>query len=232
MKRLVLFDIDGTLLTAAKTPRRGANRFTTAISAVFGEEVFYKKGEFIGAMDRRIVWELVQRIGIGKKEFLEKFPEIIDTMYENLTKSKKVAEYFPVIDEGRKLVEMLSTKDDIKLGLMTGNAEKIAWLKLRHAGLDKYFQFGVFGDEVESRIDLAKLVLPKTKKHFGKSFDAEQIVIVGDTIYDIRAGRAVGAFTIIVTREGHTAKKILEKEKPDLLVETLMDRAVREFFEL
>lgn len=228
-KRLVLFDIDGTLVYHVDASMQGFKRFAYAIARVYGVPVTVDIASYNGTIDRQMAWDIVARQGISREVFLVKFPAYIAAMLEYLTEAARTHTLYEPIPDAVTLVSKLSVRNSA-LGLITGNAKRIAEWKMEHTGLAKYFSFGLFGDEADDRNALARLVFAKATKHFHQSFTGQNIVVIGDTVHDIRCGKAIGAATIAVTTGLHGSREPLAAEKPDLLVDSLMEKSVRDFF--
>ena len=139
---------------------------------------------------------------------------------------------FQIIEPARDLVVRLHRRDDIVLGILTGNAERIANWKLDHVGLSRYFTFGLYGDAANSRIELAKGAIEKAKKQLKMKFAPADIIVIGDTVHDIRCGKAIGAVTVAVTTGMHGFWDVLKAENPDILVESLADPQVLSLFSM
>lgn len=235
MKKLVLFDIDGTLIYHVGKITSWIERYTKPMEEIYGIKIaFHSPGKHNGSIDRKIAWdELVPFHTITRKMFLRKFSSYIDSRVRIFQKHGTIERIHTCIPEAVRLVHTLNQfPDTYVLGLLTGNAKKIADWKLTHAEFPYIFSFGLYGEEADDRIALARLVFKKAKKELGLSFKPSDIIVIGDTIHDIRCGRAIGAFTIGVMTGGHEASEELASEKPDLLVHTLMDPAVLDYFHL
>lgn len=228
----ILFDIDGTLLDHVGSGHPGNDRFERAIKEIFDKDVHVAK-DYNGWVDRQIAWDLVKDKGIDRSFYNIKFTELAHALHKYAREQfdQQQSNYF-VIPGVAKLLDELSRRPSIYLGLLTGNVERMAWWKLEHTGLKKYFHFGLFGDEVDNRIQLAHTVFDKANQTFRIKFQPEQVFVIGDTVYDIRCGKAIGAKTIAVMTGGHTTRENMEKEKPDVLVDTLMDSQVYRFLDL
>lgn len=228
--KLILFDIDGTLIKHIGTSHPGHYRYARAIQEVFGvsgdiSQTFY---QYNGLVDRQTVWLLVKPQGVSRETFEEKFPLFSQALHKYAQLQSQGKSIYILIPEAQTLVEDLKSKPNVHLGILTGNVEKIAWWKLEHAGFTQFTDFGLFGDEVDDRVALAKSAFLKAEKHFGIRFTPTNIVVIGDTVYDIRCGKAIGAKTIAVTTGGHDSRP-LKLEKPDLLVDALTDKKVYGF---
>lgn len=240
--KLVLFDIDGTLIAHVGGIKQvGFPRFIHAIKDVYGMEITPDlSANYNGMLDKSITRALMSRIHISEKEFEEKWPKISHALarYAKLQEKGGVILYQSIAD-AVILASMLYRRKDVRIGLLTGNVERMAWWKLGHAGILQLFSFGLFGDDVDDRVTLAKTVFEKAEKHFDILFQPCDITVIGDTIYDIRCGKAIGAVTIAVTTGVHTGTKPsstyredLADEKPDFLVDSLLDQKIVNYFGL
>lgn len=228
-KKLVLFDIDGTLVRMREGVSYGiGERIIVGIKKAYGIDLTYKAATFEGLIEREIVWRLVSNHDVTRKQFLQKFPTYLSAMVDCVKKKTKDGPIFIAIAEAVELVKKLDTLGFF-LGVLTGNAQNIAGVKLSQVGLSDMLPFGIFGDEADDRIALAKSVQLKAKNYFGIDFAPTDVVIIGDTHNDVAAARAIGARVIGVTSGPTYTWKKLEDAKPDLFVETLADRRVLDF---
>jgi phosphoglycolate phosphatase len=230
--KLVLFDIDGTIIAHAGTIVRAVSRYDFAIKAAYGVDCVFDIQKYNGFIERSIVWDLIKDTGITRQEFLDKFSSYVDHLHTSLVELEKEGALYVTIPDAVTLVDTLSQRSDIALGVITGNAKRIAEWKLEKTNLAKYFSFGLYGDEADDRIELAGMVFEKAKAYFGQAFESKDIVVIGDTIHDIRAGKAIGAYTIAVTTGLHGPNDELAATEPDLLVDSLLDRKILTFFGL
>lgn len=227
-KKLVLFDIDGTLITSKGN---GVAYWKSSMVRAF-EETYrtlpkFNERAFNGKLERRYFRELADMARVPKAEFLKKFPRVIELF----------ATYFKAaIDDGRydiyridhafELVESLQNQKNIMIGLLTGNNEPLAWYKLKAANFDKPFVFGAFGTEVEDRGELVLLAIKRAGNHFSQKFLPKHTVVIGDTKHDVEAAKHAGAFALGVTTGKTDRKEDLEKAGADLVVDSLLDERV------
>ncbi|HVJ67445.1 MAG TPA: HAD hydrolase-like protein, partial [Caulifigura sp.] len=133
----------------------------------------------------------------------------------------------------RELLALLAARKDVTLGLLTGNFEEGAWIKLRHFELDHYFLFGGFGDDHFDRDDVARLAYDATHRHLGRRVEPQDVWVIGDTPSDVRCGKAIGAWTVAVATGMYTEAD-LWPHNPDLLLldfsdpQALLDRLTNE----
>jgi phosphoglycolate phosphatase-like HAD superfamily hydrolase len=119
-----------------------------------------------------------------------------------------------------ELLEDAVTKPDITLGLLTGNLERGAKLKLEHYDLWRFFAFGAFADDHHDRNELGTFALSRAHETTGIEFAATQVDVIGDTGHDIACGKAFGARTIAVAT-GPWSREQLAEHKPDFLFDDL-----------
>lgn len=231
-KKLVLFDIDGTLIAHAGTLTDALARYDFAIKAAYGVNSVFDITKYNGFIERSIAWDLVRDSGITRDEFLHKFPMYVENLHQSLVELSRTHPLYVTIPDAVTLLEKVSTKDDIAIGVITGNAKRIGKWKLEATNLATFFDFGLFGDQADDRNELAKLVFEKARAHFGQTFKASDIIVIGDTVHDIRCGKAIGATTIAVTTGLHVPPATLAAENPDYLVDTLLDRRILTMFGL
>jgi phosphoglycolate phosphatase-like HAD superfamily hydrolase len=241
--KLVLFDIDGTLIYHIDLSRKiGFPRFENAIKKVYGIDVhFSDTGGYNGWTDKQIIRSIIPEALFPQKLFEARFLEMGDALVAcadiQASDGKKM---YGMISDAVTLATRLQKDSRYTLGILTGNVEKMAWWKLRHVGIPMMFPFGLFGDTSDDRIALSKSVFDAVWKKFHTHIQSEDITIIGDTIHDIRCGKAIGAKTIGVStgilkhNEGiHGGTNYidnLKKEQPDFLVDSLMDPSILEYF--
>jgi phosphoglycolate phosphatase-like HAD superfamily hydrolase len=123
-----------------------------------------------------------------------------------------------------ELLEQLRNRDDCAMGLLTGNTREGARIKLRHYGLDHFFDFGAYGDLHPERDDVARSALELIQRRFVGGLDLNRVWVIGDTPSDVRCGRAIGARCLAVATGNHTLAE-LAVAAPDHLAENLADHA-------
>lgn len=194
-KRLVLFDIDGTLL-------RGGPFWKESFLLSFGEHlpnVEFPKVSFGGKTDLQICREMMEEKGFTPEKVEEFMHRIVDS-YLNRAEAllPERGHEVTILPGVREVLHKLSEREDVVLGLLTGNVKRGADLKLKAAGLDQFFLFGVYGDDHWDRYKLPSLALKRAKEKFDYDFSGKQIVIIGDTVHDINCGKSIGVRSIAV----------------------------------
>jgi phosphoglycolate phosphatase-like HAD superfamily hydrolase len=220
--RLVLFDIDGTLLSAGKIAR---DSILNALEAAYG----WKAGpvhqdrsryDFSGKTDPQIVRELVVD-DVGHDRFEAGLPRALELYLGELSRGLVPGSVVPKpgISE---LLERLARQPGVTLGLLTGNLEPGARLKLTPPDYNRYFPFGAFGSDSADRYELPRVAVERALAHTGRRFAGKSVVIVGDSIHDVACGRSLGVRAVAVAT-GITSLERLEAEKPDALFESFAD---------
>lgn len=193
---LFLFDIDGTLLRRMPPAHRQA--VCDAAREVFGVVLNTDGlGQTAGMTDTAIARRALLATGVSEPSITQGLPAFYaaaSDAYEQHVPNDLRPYLTP---HARESLEWLHTAG-AALGLVTGNIERIAWTKLRAAGLDAYFGCGAFGDDAEAREALPPLALARAGAAFGREFTPASTYVVGDTPADIACGAASGLRTIAV----------------------------------
>lgn len=215
MPRLVLFDIDGTLVSS----RTGRGAISRVLSETHGTPVEVTVEECAGRPDPQIVRVVLRRLGYDERRIDAMLPDALEGYLSALDEvyTAGTASCHPGVQE---LLERLSTEPDVTLALLTGNLERGARIKLSRFDLNRFFPFGAFGSDAEERAALPPIAVARALARTGIPFRGRDVVVIGDTAHDIRCGRPYGA-TCIAVATGPVPREILEAEGPDLLVDTL-----------
>jgi phosphoglycolate phosphatase-like HAD superfamily hydrolase len=213
--RLILFDIDGTLV---HTGGAGVKAFARAFATEFEIGDGTRHLKFAGRTDSGLVREMFQANGLPPTR--ENFRRFFDTYVFWLDHflQSSVGGIFPGVREF--LHEAAGLPARPAFGLLTGNIRLGAELKLRRFGLWDWFQTGGFGDDHEDRDQVAMVARHRACRMLNTDLRGDQIVVVGDTPLDIKCGRAIGARVIAVATGGVTNAE-LRAHQPDWLVENL-----------
>lgn len=193
-QRLVLFDIDGTIL---RTDGAGRRAIHTALKEVFGS-IGPTDYWFDGKTDRQIVRDLMRLDGHADVGINERMDDLLGRYVECLAAELAHADFSARLLDGiPELLDALETRDDIILGLLTGNVEPGARAKLRAVGIDPdRFQIGAFGSDHEHRPELPAIAQTRVRELLGLEIPGTDVVVIGDTPADIECARSVDARAI------------------------------------
>ena len=192
--KVVLFDIDGTLLWTDGAGRRAIH---DALMEVFGS-TGPADHWFDGKTDRQIVRELMRLDGHDDPWIDARMDELLDRYAANLARELEAPGHSPRLYDGvTELLDALEARDDIMLGLLTGNLEVGARGKLRAVGIDpSRFRVGAYGSDHELRPELPAIAQRRAAEALGREVAGRNIVVIGDTPADIACGRSIGARAI------------------------------------
>lgn len=213
----ILFDIDGTLLL---TGGAGQLAFARTFAEDFGIEEISRDVPFSGRTDRAISLDLMRVHDIEPSDdnwnrfregYLKRLPEAL---------VERAGEVLPGV---APLLDELDRRDEISLGLLTGNLERGAQLKLGRYGLAGRFTFGGFGDHSTSRDDVAADAAARARQHAAdRREELTGMMVIGDTLHDITCARSVGAYAVAVATGGPSRHELME-QRPDLALDDLSD---------
>jgi phosphoglycolate phosphatase-like HAD superfamily hydrolase len=211
---LYLFDIDGTLVDTGGAGMRALQEATQEVFGLSGPEL-----DLAGSTDLGIVAHIHEHFGIvpnGRQ--LAGFFEIYQIrLIWNLACGD-----FPgrILEGVAAVLEALAGRPHATLGLLTGNTAAGAAAKMRHFKLDSYFAFGAYGCDHADRNQLGPIALARAAAHAGRTFTAEETLIIGDTPKDIACAHAIGARCLAVAT-GQYSAAALTAHGADHVVETL-----------
>jgi phosphoglycolate phosphatase-like HAD superfamily hydrolase len=224
MRRLVLFDIDCTLIDAHGA---GGRAIFEAITQVFGVSGGLDGYSFHGRTDPAIIRDLATRWGAPASEVGERLGECLE-VYVGLLAAEIAEGHMETLPGVVCLVEALAADPDVVLGLLTGNVAEGAALKLAPTGLGERFAVGAYGSDSGLRPELPAVVVRRAEELTGRRFTGKEIVIIGDTPADIECGAALGVKAVAVATGTHSEDE-LAAYAPDHLFADLSDwRAVRD----
>ena len=218
-KRLLLFDIDGTLIASGGA---GEGALRDAMKDRFGVGEDLQGITLAGATDSAISRVMLEKSGIEATP--ENIAALLDAYLAALKERlpRHAGRLLPGII---KLLDGLRSRDDCILALLTGNVARGAEVKLTHYGVWDYFEFGAFADDHHDRNELGKFARARAFEKHGVEFPSEQIYVIGDTPKDIECGCAIGAWTVAIATGNYTRAE-LEEHKPDFLFDDLSETDV------
>ncbi len=226
MPKLLLFDIDGTLVD---TGGEGGLALLDAVEEVLGmPRECVPHLELAGATDGGITRQLFHQLDIAWSE--DRVAEYLRCYLKHLERRMK-APKFPgkLLPRVTEVLDRLRGRDDMHLGLLTGNVRAGAEIKLRHFEVWSYFAEGAFADDAEDRNLLGPFALRRMQNFHGVEYSLDEVFVIGDTPKDIACARAMGARCIAVATgsydraslEHADAWAVLDSLEPDALVPLL-----------
>ena len=201
-RKLLLWDIDGTLLHTGKA---GEAALGHAMATLHGISRGLQGLEIAGRTDKWIVEQLLAREGLAHGE--KEIARFLDVYVEQLAKELPTRQgglhpgVLGILEEGHR-------REDIVQGLLTGNIEKGARLKLSRYGVNHFFEFGAFADDSPVRNELGPHAQRRARDRHGDEFPPERIYIIGDTPHDVACARAIGAKAIAVATGSFSVKEL------------------------
>ena len=218
--RLVLFDIDGTLLWSDGAGRRAMEGALTHVFGAPGDPGY----RYDGKTDLQIARELMRleghdddAIDAGREAVLAGY---LERLRRELDGTEHRVRLLPGVPE---LLDALEPRADVVLGLLTGNIAEGAETKLRAAGIDfARFRVNAFGSDHEHRPSLPAVAQRRARERLGVEFDGASIVVIGDTPADIECARSVRARTVAVATGRYSVEELAAHE-PSAVLEDLSD---------
>jgi phosphoglycolate phosphatase len=208
--KLVLFDIDGTLLSSEGLGRTAMRR---ALGSIFGSpgNPAYR---YDGKTDRQIVRDVMRLEGHSDQHIDSQMDRLIETYLEGLREGAKSGKFNVRPLAGVvELLDALEPREDVVLGLLTGNVEPGARTKLIAAGINPdRFRVNAFGSDSEHRPELPAIAKSRASEKLGLDIDGGRMVVIGDTPADIACGRSVGAKAIGVASGHYTVEQLREHD--------------------
>jgi len=210
--RLLLFDIDGTLLSTHGIPRQA---MSTVLRRRYPDFNYDSGYNFSGRTD----WEIVEHLltyddrPAGENQIhaiLRDFAVELEYVLQN----GRLPLVFPGV---KSLLDKLNRMEDVYLGLVTGNIEKGARIKLNKADLADFFYVGGYGDDSKNRDDLPPLAISRAELFYHCSFEKKNVWIIGDSLFDIRCARN-NEIHVLAVSTGWTGYEELSAASPDHVV--------------
>lgn len=216
---LILFDIDGTLLKSHGATREAKKR---AVWDVFKIEIDFSEYHFGGQTDWQTLVDVLAPHGVGAITIGRKMPafEGVFAGHLNALIGNYRVESLPGTHE---LIAYLLRRDNVFLGLVTGNTSQTARVKLRAAGFDPdIFVAGAYGNESDDRNTLPQLAIERARAITHRAIESQYVYVIGDTVADIACARAAEAVAVAVAT-GFADREALIAARPDFLLEDLTE---------
>ena len=217
MIKAVLFDIDGTLLY---TGGAGAVAWQRAFAELYGIEANIEEHTHAGMTDPEIA-AIVFREVIGREGSDEERASAIAAYLDHLGRAVEESEGYEVKPGIEELLPRLA-HDGVLLGLVTGNIESAAHLKLARGDLNRYFSFGGYGSDSSDRTELTKRAVERGGEVAGRPLDLEAMIAVGDTPRDVTAGHGAG-IRVVGVATGHYTVEELRSAEADWAIPDVAD---------
>jgi phosphoglycolate phosphatase-like HAD superfamily hydrolase len=211
-----LFDIDGTLIA---TGGAGKAALEAALASEFGIDRLIDRLQLSGRTDRAIVRDLFRLHGLAESSDNWRRLRTAYLGHLPVCLARNQGRVLPGIVG---LLDHLRERDDVAVGLLTGNIRDGARIKLGHFDLHHHFAFGGFGDEHWDRDDVAREALAAVRGRLNGQVDLAKVWVIGDTPLDIQCARAIGVRVAAVATGWHSSEE-LAVAGPDLLLADLAD---------
>ena len=214
--KLVLFDIDGTILTSGGA---GEKAMTQAIRDTFGPDQNLGNVELAGKTDVWIAQQIFETRGVKPRpDDIERF---LDTYLRHLDVqlARHNGRLLPGFPE---ILHALARLPNVAVGLLTGNLRRGAELKLCHYGVWDHFPFGAFADDSHDRNRLGPFARDRARDAHGTDFQPADIYIIGDTPHDIACAKAIHAHAVAVATDRYS-RSTLEAAGADFVFDDLSD---------
>jgi phosphoglycolate phosphatase-like HAD superfamily hydrolase len=217
--RLILFDIDGTLIQAHGAGHRSLVR---AMQDVFGTAGPHDEYDWRGKTDPQIVSDLLRQAGLPERTIVTGLAECFERYRRYLEETLANGHRVDVLPGVAGVLHTLSTRQGALVGLLTGNVEPGAVAKLRPTGLWPYFRVGAYGSDDADRRRLPAIARDRASAVTGGPIGFAEMVIVGDTPLDVDCARACGARAVAVATGQHTVAELAACD-PDAVFADLAD---------
>jgi phosphoglycolate phosphatase len=219
MQKLILWDIDGTLIYSGGV---AGEAMRASMQRVYGGTSTEARHSYAGKTDRQIILETFAER--GHAELLSTIDHFTTIYIEELTGRREAfLARCRVLEGVVPALERLTTADVIQ-SVLTGNLQPIAKIKLDLMGLTRFLDLdiGAYGSDHHRRTELVPVAVARAAQRYGQAFAGTDVVVIGDTPHDIDCGRAAGARTIAVAT-GPFSAAALREHGADIVLENLAD---------
>lgn len=209
-RKLLIWDIDGTLVDCGSAGRKAMDR---TFKDLFQVDNGFEGISMSGRLDQVILREAIEKHALNQLDvanFYQRYEEVLDEVL-----SKTDVKLYAGISETLAFTDSQHTLINV---ISTGNCEVGAWLKLKHAGIDHYFEHGGFGCSFVKREDLVGQIIKEVEEKHKVTFDPKDIVVIGDTPHDISSGQFHQATTIAVLTGSYSKEELLAY-KPTYIID-------------
>jgi phosphoglycolate phosphatase len=208
-KTLYLFDIDGTLIDMTKLHVKAYRNAYKEVTGVKVSEKFMVKQ--FGKVEKRLHESIFSHYNIKDKKKIKKVVDVYTKQIATMIKETNIK----ILPGVKNLLRTLKTKKQ-PIGVVTGNSEKIGKVILKKSGLYENFILYSYG-KANKRAHIVRKAIAMAK---GKKIKFEKVIVIGDSPFDVKAGKENKAFTVAVSTGRHSFNE-LKKEKPEVLLRSL-----------
>jgi len=224
MKRLVLFDIDGTLVRRAGPHHREA--LVEAVRRVTGLETTTDNVPVVGMLDGDILTQMLSNAGATRAEIRRHMPNMME--HAQRIYVRRCPDLRKKVCPGARMLLYRLSRSGVSTGLVTGNLTRIGWKKMERTGLRQYLQFGAFAELARDRAGLVRIAVREARKQ-GWIDARSSISLIGDHPNDVNAAKANGVRSIAVAT-GLVGEEELRTHHPDVLVPDLRSLSLEALF--
>lgn len=210
-KKLLIWDIDGTLIDCGAAGRQAMDR---TFKELFDIDDAFQGVSMAGRLDQVILKDALTKHCIelaNLDAFYKRYEEVLDQVLSDID--------IRLCEGIADVLAYTASRENLLNVISTGNCQVGAWLKLKHAGIDHYFEHGGFGCGFSEREELVGQIIEDVEKRYKINFGEKDIVVIGDTPHDITSGKHHHATTIAVLT-GHHSKEALAIYKPTFIIES------------
>ncbi len=223
IQKLVLFDVDQTLIFSGRAGSRALIAAIEKYSGISTEKIQAAGIHFAGKTDPQIVEEILRACHFYTNEQLQKtVGDILDLYLQLLPQSIAEANDYFIYEGVVEILAALHEDERTAIGLLTGNIEAGARLKLERVQLNHFFPVGSFGSDSANRLELPAVAHQRAQAFYKAQFSPEQIVIIGDAENDVLCAKHYGAISLAVNT-GKTTWEQLSQHNPDYIFSSLKD---------
>ncbi len=205
--RILLFDIDGTLLLSGGA---GARAIDTVFFDLYGLPDAFSGIVPDGKIDLGIFREIIKQKNVNVKDVEEALGILCEKYIDELKVEMPISPQAVLMPGIPDLLERLSQVPDLHMGLVTGNLEPGARIKCDRFDLNRFFPFGAFGSDHEDRAELVRIALRRAERHLGQTLSmGANVFVLGDTPKDVKCGKVNGATAVGVATNNSTVEELL-----------------------
>ncbi|PZG23279.1 HAD family hydrolase [Nonomuraea aridisoli] len=221
----LLFDIDGTLIT---TGGAGARSWRLAFDKLYG--IPADIGEFTdtGMTDPDVGRKTFEAV-LGRKPERHEFARLLERRLHYLRQTVEEAEHYRVLPGVEDLLTGLVNQGYL-VGLITGNVETAAHIKLHRANLNRFFSFGGYGSDSNDRAEVTRIALRRASLVYGEDLDEDCCLVIGDTPHDVAGAHAAGVACVGVASHKFNSAQLAEAQA-DWVIESLEQGLPKEALE-